>query len=188
MTEALVIPKPVSEAEYLEAEESAAIRHEFVDGTVFAMAGGTRRHNELVGELFLILRSHLPSGCQVYQLEMKLKLLKEKSRKYYYPDLIIACDSKDSSALFVEKPLLLIEILSLTTERTDRIEKLAAYSQIASLQEYLLVSQDVPKIEVFRRSEGWRREEFYREHTISLSSIDLDLAMQDLYQRVGLLP
>jgi Uma2 family endonuclease len=98
---------------------------------------------------------------------------------------MVACEPIKKSRHFIENPILIAEILSPCTERADRIEKLAAYSHIPSLQEYVLVTQDAPKIEVFRRSEGWRREEFYREHTITLASVEMQLPVNELYARIG---
>ena len=185
MSEAFDFRHVLSEEDYLKLEENGAVRHEFVDGIMYAMADVSLPHNELVNELLFRLRSHLPPSCRTFTLDAKVRIEQKKSSLFYYPDLMVACDSIKKGRHYIENPILIAEILSPSTERSDRIEKLAAYSQIPSLQDYVLVAQDVPKIEVFRRSEGWRREEFYREHTITLASVEIQLWVQELYARIG---
>ncbi len=185
MSDALVVPRHVTVEEYLAHEETRQMRHEFVDGVLFGMTGGSDRHNELVGELLFALRSQLPAGCKLYMLDMKLKVKIGKSTRFYYPDVMVSCSSTDRATHFKKQPSLLMEVLSPSTERTDRTEKFNAYTQIPSLQEYLLVAQDVPRIELFRRSEGWQREEHAREHTVTLASVGAEFSVQQLYSRVG---
>ncbi len=177
MSDALVVPRLVTVEEYLAEEEARQMRHEFVDGVLFGMTGGSDKHNELVGELHFVLRSQLPAGCKLYIIDMKLEVKIGKSTRFYYPDIMVACSAKDRASHFREHPSLLVEVLSPSTERTDRTEKFNAYTQIPSLQDYLLVAQDVPRIELFRRSQGWRREDFYREHVITLASVGAEFSV-----------
>ena len=147
-------PELVSIADYLEAERYSPVKHEYVDGHVYAMTGTSKVHNLIVGNLAGILRNHLWGGpCQVYTSDIKV----QAGTRFYYPDVVVTCLPSDDP--YVEtNPLLIIEVLSDSTERIDREEKRLAYQSIATLQEYVLVSQDRRKIQLYRRAgekDGW---------------------------------
>ncbi len=184
MTGALRSPRRWSVAEYLEFEETATERHEFVDGVVYAMLGGSDRHNLITGNLFIALGNHLPDRCQVFEHAMKLRVSIEKSELFFYPDVLVTCSDRDSAQLFRERPILIAEVLSHSTERSDRTDKFAVYKGIAELQEYVLIAQDVPQIEIFRRRNAWRLETYFMDDTITLESVELTLPVVQLYRRV----
>jgi Uma2 family endonuclease len=140
----------LTEEEYLKAEEKSVVRHEYVNGYVFAMSGSTDAHNLISGNIFSAIHAHLRgSQCRPYIHDMKLKIAVAKS--YYYPDVMVSCEPFESKSLFKSGPVLVVEVLSPSTASVDKREKLIAYQHIASLREYLIVYQDRQKVEVYRR-------------------------------------
>ena len=110
----------ISPEEYLEGERFSDIRHEYVDGTVYAMAGASADHNRISGNIFTELSNRLRGGrCEAFMNDMKLKTLAD-SRLFYYPDVFVACDPADNAEYFRERPTVIFEVLSKETERTDR--------------------------------------------------------------------
>ncbi len=175
----------MSPAEYFAFEESAPLKHEYVDGVAYAMAGATDRHNLIAQNLVVALRSVRPAGCQVFISDMKLKVRLTAAEIYYYPDVLLSCAASDRNPLFREQPLLLIEVASPSTERIDRGEKLNAYRQVPSLAEYAIVAQDQPQIEVYRRRAGWVRELLEPDQALTLECIGLTLPISEVYSDVG---
>ena len=184
MSQAVRLPTRLTSAEYLEFEKGSSVRHEFVGGVMYAMVGGTDRHNIIAANLLIALSNHLPDACQVFEQSMKLRIATDSAQDFYYPDLMVSCDASDRESLFREKPSILGEVLSPSSEREDRREKLAAYTQISSLQEYVIVAQDVPQVEIFRRGRSWRPEVFYLEDTMMFESAGLALPVKQIYRRV----
>src|SRR5271156_6653396 len=131
------VPKPVylTVERYLEEEERAALRHEYVDGRIFAMTGATRRHNIIAGNIYSMLRSHVRgSRCRAYVSDVKVHV--ESTNSFYYPDVMVSCDAYDAKAVFTDHPLVIVEVLSRSTAAIDRREKVLAYRKIESLREY----------------------------------------------------
>lgn len=173
--------------DYLNGENSSETRHEFIYGEVFAMSGASDRHNRIATNIGYRIDRHLEnSRCETFIENLKLKA---DMQTFYYPDVMVACDKQPKSAYFREEPILLVEILSPSTERTDRHEKLAVYKNIPTLQEYLIVSQDKIFVEVHRRvsdSENWQTEIYDEiDAEISLGSIDFSLTLAEIYRRVN---
>lgn len=130
---------PITEVDFLEAEKTAGVKHEFVNGYVYAMGGASRRHNLLTSTLFRLLGNHLQgSGCQVYASDMKVRAGGKDDVMFFYPDVMIACShtiEETPKDPYVEKaPKLIIEVLSPGTEQHDRLGKRAAYTQIPTLR------------------------------------------------------
>jgi Uma2 family endonuclease len=142
-------------AEYLELEASSEQRYEFVDGVVYAMAGGTPEHSRLAMALGAELRAALADkGCVVYGSDLKIRI--EATKRTTYADVLIVCGHERFSDIdrnAITNPTVIVEVLSPSTEASDRGEKWRHYQHLASLSEYVLVSQDSPYIEVFRRVE-----------------------------------
>ncbi len=140
----------VTVEEYLGNEEISRIKHEYVDGRLFAKSGTTRRHNTIAGNVFSALRSHvLKSACQAYIADIKVQV--ESANCFYYPDVMVACDGLDSRSVFTKAPVLIVEVLSKSTASIDRREKVSAYRQIPCLQEYLIVHQLKRRIELHQK-------------------------------------
>jgi len=172
-------------AEYLAFEEAAETKHEFVDGQVIAMAGGTLEHSRLQAEVAYQLRRQLEgSECRVLSSDGRVRI--ESTSSARYPDVSVVCGEVERAGDDPEglaNPVLLVEVLSPSTERSDRGEKFAHDKHIASLQEYVLVSQEDPRIEVFRRTDdGWLLNEAGPGETLELRSIDATLDVDALYR------
>jgi Uma2 family endonuclease len=174
----------ISANEYLAREEAGETRHEFVNGVVYAMVGASQPHNVIAGNLFAALHGHLPDRCAVFTSDMKVRIALDRAEHFYYPDVMVCCGPIDRSLHYREDPVLLAEVLSPATERTDRAEKFDTYRGIPALEEYVLVAQDMPRVEIFRRQTDWRRETFAMEDTFRLECVDFAMAVEALYRRV----
>ncbi len=176
----------VSEREYLEAERSSDVRHEYVDGVLFAMGGASREHGLISANLVAAIRPHLRgSGCRVTASDMKVRLA--DGRRYYYPDIVVSCtDRRDEPDRYTEtRPVLIVEILSPTTAATDRREKLLVYQSLPALTDYLIVSQESESAELYTRdAEGWTHAAFSSGETIELGSIGLALGIDSVFEDV----
>ena len=176
----------VSVEDYLAAEEARAIRHEYLGGLVYAMAGETRDHNQIVGNLYVAIRRHLKGKpCQLYMSDIRVNFDLRKDEYYYYPDLVVTCDRRDNDKRFVHHPKLIIEVLSESTERVDKREKFFAYTSMASLEEYVLVEQAAREATVFRRADGWKPTKvFGAKAKLPLKSLKLALPLFTVYEGV----
>jgi Uma2 family endonuclease len=175
---------PITAAEYLEGELRSELRHEFVDGRVYAMSGASRRHNEICLDLAANLQAHLRSGpCRTYIEAVKVQIADDIGEAYYYPDVFVACEPNDDDSHVVQHPKLIIEVLSESTARIDRSDKLTNYKRIPSVEEIVLIEQDWPEILVFRRSEKWKRNLYTQFETIvRLDSIGYAAPLASFYQ------
>ncbi|MEE3715455.1 Uma2 family endonuclease [Tumidithrix elongata RA019] len=176
----------ISYTEYLSYEQESSIKHEFVNGQAFAMAGASETHNVIVGNLIAGIRPHLRgSGCRVFPSDMKLTVAAADNATYY-PDVMVVCDRTDSDPYVKQKPCLLVEVLSQSTALLDRREKLFNYQKLPSLQEYVLVSQSEMQVELYRKdADGkWLVQSLHAGDTLHLGSIDLAIALSEIYEDV----
>ncbi len=180
-----------SESDYLAYEAQSPVRHEYIAGEIFAMTGASIRHNVIALNLASALRTHLKgTPCRALIEGVKLRLRKEQS--YFYPDVMVTCEDRlqelDSQQQIVEAPLVVIEILSPTTEATDRREKLRAYRTLPSLKEYLLVSQEQAQVEIYRRRGdiGWDIITYEPGDTVEIASLEIKLGMDEIYFESGI--
>jgi Uma2 family endonuclease len=174
----------ISFEDYLVFEDTSSVRHELMDGVLYAMAGGTDAHNIIVGNLFLSIAGPLMGTCQTFQGGMKLRIDHRTDSDGYYPDVMVSRSPTDRERLYRKEPVLLIEVLSPSTARLDRGEKRVNYVQIPSLLEYVLVSLDVPKVEIMRRRTAWGTEELYIGDTLELDSVGLKIPLAVIYQTI----
>lgn len=144
--------------EYLRDEVARETKHEYLGGTVHAMAGASRRHNEIASSVFSHLRFRLKGGpCKAYIESVKLHIKTSLAEYFYYPDVMVGCDPADNHEYFLENPSILFEVLSPSTESIDRREKLLAYQTIPSLEHYVIVAQEEPRVEWLRREgNSWK--------------------------------
>lgn len=174
-------------AEYLEWEAKQELRHEYIDGEIVAMTGGSLPHNDIALNLYRALYPHLRErGCRVNVSDAKVQA--RKNSRYFYPDLVVSCDPDDlKSREFIQKPKVIVEVLSPGTANYDRTKKLKYYRQIPSLQEYVLVDSEEIVVEVYRRGEGkmWLYYEYEAGEAISLESIEFECAIELLYEGVS---
>ena len=174
--------RPITVEDYLEGEKASDVRHEYVAGAVHAKAGASGLHNLLTLAFAAGLRQHLRgSPCRVFMSDMKVRV----RDAFYYPDLVVVCGAIDTGAYYQTAPTLVIEILSESTEARDRLEKRLAYQSLESLMEYVLVTQDKMRIEVYRRLEdGWQLETYSYGDRVRFASIHYEAAIEQLYEDV----
>lgn len=177
-----------SVAAYFEGEKISQVKHEFVDGEVYAMAGASDKHHRISANLFKILDSHLEdSKCEPFITDLKLKV---NESTFYYPDVFVACDEKPESSYYRSSPVLIIEVVSPSTRQIDRREKLHAYQQIPSVQEYMIVEQDKVHVELHRRQPNgnwitYFYNESERDDVIEFQSVGLETNIDEIYRRVN---
>jgi Uma2 family endonuclease len=173
-------------ADYLALERDSEVRHEFDAGEILAMSGGTARHSALAARMIIALGNTCAPGCTVFTSDMRVRVV--ATGRATYPDVSMVCgpieyDPEDAARTTITNPALLVEVLSVTTEKGDRGNKWMHYQQISSLQEYILVSQDA-RVEIFRRTLSGSWEYFEaREGNVRLASgpmLDLAVLYADL--------
>ena len=170
--------------EYLKFEEGTPIRHEYVAGEVFAMSGGSRKHALIAGNVFAAFHAHLRgSPCSSFINDFKLHLdVNESKFFFYYPDVMVACEPQADDR-FCTNPRLIVEVLSPSTEHTDRREKASNYRQIPALEEYVLVAQRMAEVTIYRRSEHWSPLILSSlGETAEFRSIELSLPLGQIYE------
>lgn len=183
-------PQPRLTAEdYLQMEEYSSVKHEYIDGQIFAMAGASDAHVTIAGNLFALLRNHLRgSGCRVYISDMKTRF--EELNRFYYPDILVTCDERDrETPNFKRFPALIVEVLSESTEAFDRGDKFTDYQTLDSLQEYVLISPKRQRIECFRRTpEGlWLLQSYTPiQQSFQLKSVGFEGEIDQIYEDVPL--
>ena len=180
--------RKISPAEYLEAERAAETKSEYYAGQVFAMTGASLAHNWIVASLIRVLGRQLEgTRCGVLPSDMRLHIV--ATGLYTYPDVTIVCGAPelgDEHRDTLLNPTVLIEVLSPSTESYDRGHKAEHYRQIPSLQEYLIVRQDAPRIERYRRlgeREWTLTEAIGLEESVQLASVPCSLALGEVYDR-----
>ena len=179
----------ISPAEYLAGEREAEIRHEYFAGEVFAMAGASREHNLIATNIVRLLGNQLlDKSCSVFASDMKVKV--KKKEKYSYPDIVVVCEQEeyeDEHNDVLLNPVVLIEILSDSTEAYDRGDKFSHYQGISSFTEYILVSQYTFKMERFSRqpNNSWLYTIYQSEEDIlSVEALKCSLPLAEVYRKV----
>jgi Uma2 family endonuclease len=167
--------------EFLEFETQSLERHEFVDGNLFIMAGGTDRQNHVVGELYILLKPAARAiGLRTYMSDV---LIRTPNDVGYYPDLYIARDNPGDTSRIKREPVIIFEVLSESTEIFDRSEKWLNYQSIPSLEQYVLLSQTTSFAEIYSRNNdgSWRYQSFSGDVLLHFSSLGFDLSLAALY-------
>jgi Uma2 family endonuclease len=172
--------------DYLSSERAGEVRHEYIGGALHAMAGTSRDHNRIAGNIFAALHGHLRGKpCIAFIADVKVRLQIARTEIFYYPDVVVACDPHDTDRFFTSYPRVVVEVLSPDTERIDRREKFLSYTQIETVEEYVLVAQDRMEVTLFRRSADWQPEVLRQpqEH-LRLASIEFGLPLRLVYEGV----
>ena len=175
--------------EYLAFEEQSPIRYEYVDGSIYAMTGASKNHARITKNFGYWFEGHLMgSKCEPYMTEVKVRA---RSTRYYYPDVIVTCEAAaedPEDPYLIAQPILLVEVLSPSTQRTDKVEKFNTYQQIPGLLEYVIVAQEEMKVEIYRHRKAgdvWQGEVFTEPtEQVTFESIGLSLSLADIYRRV----
>lgn len=171
--------------DYLKGERDVNTRSEYVDGEIYAMAGASETHNTIAHTLGSAIDNVLKETCRVWQSDMKVVGKTRDNKPFaYYPDIMAACGENTGDLYYRTNPILIVEVLSGSTKRIDLKEKFDNYSQIPSLLEYVVVSQETPYLRVYRRRTNWQLEPYYAEDTLILESVGLEIVVHHIYRRV----
>jgi Uma2 family endonuclease len=172
--------------EYFAWEEQQLERHEYMDGEVYAMSGGTVTHSQIASNFNRLLGNHLRgSGCKTLNSDCRVKIF--GMDKYVYPDTSVTCDDRDKTTTqYIAYPCLIIEVLSSSTEAYDRGHKFKLYRRNPSLQEYVLVSAETIDIELFRRTDpdNWQIINYQAGDTIELKSVNMTFPIEQVYEDI----
>lgn len=173
--------------DYLAWEELQDQKHEFIKGEVFAMGGARREHVVVSLNIASLLKQHLRgTPCQTFIADMKLRV--EQEDAFYYPDVMVSCDKNDQKAeQYLSNPILIVEVLSDSTEAYDRGAKFAAYRHIPSLKEYVLVDIKTQRLDCFRRTEhnDWLLHVVDTQENCNFISVELSAPMVDIFEDVA---
>jgi Uma2 family endonuclease len=172
--------------EYFAWEEQQLERHEYLDGEVYAMSGGTQNHSDIAMNFGAMLKAHLKgSGCKTFNSDLKIKIF--ESNKYTYPDLSVTCDDRDKTTpQYISYPCLIVEVLSPSTEAYDRGNKFKMYRRNPTLIDYVLVESDRMAIDLYRKDEAgnWYILNYEAGESIELKSIGLTFPIDRVYEDV----
>ncbi|GEM85029.1 Uma2 family endonuclease [Meiothermus hypogaeus] len=175
-------PRPLrlSKEEWLELEKQTDQRYEYLDGFVYAMAGESKRHNEIVLNIADALRAKAKSRGCAFQVQ-NVRTWIAKLNRYYYPDVVVSC-AEESHSHEIHQPCLIVEVLSSSTIERDRREKLDAYFKIPTLITYLLVSQAERRVEIFQKTQ-WNLwwSELVNEGTLEIPCLEASLSLAQIY-------
>lgn len=175
--------------DYLSVEEMSAVRHEFLDGEIFAMAGGTPEHAALSAAAVLVLGRRLEGrSCRPYSADLRIRVVATGLATYADAAVICGDPIRDpASPTHVTNPIVLVEVLGKSTEAYDRGEKREHYQQIASLREYMRVAQDRRETEVYARPPGgaWQRSVHRAAQIVDLPSLGIPFTVDELYSAAG---
>jgi Uma2 family endonuclease len=172
---------PISVKEYLASELNAETKHELIDGHVYAMVGTNRNHQRIAINILTEFKNHLKNQpCEPLGSDMKVKV----GSNFFYPDVIVDSDFDESEPYFTDTPVIIVEVLSKSTRRKDRLTKLSNYITIPSLQEYVMIEQDCVDIDVLRQKDGWFSKHYYLGDDVNFASIDLTTTVESIYERV----
>jgi len=178
--------KKLSWEDYLVREAVSDVRHEYLNGEMYAMAGGSRNHNRITLNIASELRSALEGKpCEPFMVDMKLHIELGMDEVGYYPDVMVSCDPTDDDTHYIENPTVIFEVLSKSTQRIDTREKLLAYQAVPKLAVYVMLHQDQMRAIVHRRSNQWWPEITEgADAVLTLDEIGVHLPLQRLYRRV----
>ncbi|MEY3219168.1 MAG: hypothetical protein RIT27_525 [Pseudomonadota bacterium] len=174
----------MSESAYLAFEKVSKIKHEYVCGRIFTMAGTSKKHNKIALNVgFQCRQAARNTNCEVYIADIKLKI--EHRESYYYPDVMVSCE-EEKDAYFLEKPCILVEVTSKSTETIDRREKLSSYKSIESLQTYLIISQETMFVEAYQRyQQTWMITHYTQPNElIELLCLNTNISLEEIYESV----
>ena len=176
----------ISVEDYLESEKISPVKYEFVYGEVYAMAGTSDNHNRIVNEIVARLVFHLrDSRCEPFSGEIKVRV---SPNVYYYPDVLVSCEESPENPYFRNEPILIVEVLSPSTQVIDRREKLLFYQQMPSVQEYAVIEQEKMHVEIHRRQPDGRWITYYfnqnAEEEVEFQSVELIMTLGEIYRRV----
>lgn len=181
-------PRPVTSDEYLALARAAETKSEYIDGRIYATSGTSWRHNVIIGNVYMALRSQFRGRpCNAYSIDMRVRV--SETGMYTYPDVVALCGSprfEDAHVDTLLNPTVIVEVLSPSTERYDRGVKFEHYRRLDSLHEYVLVAQDRVAVEHYlRRGTQWLLTAYASlDEALALPTLDVEIPLADVYERV----
>jgi Uma2 family endonuclease len=183
--------RQISVEHYLAGELNSQVKHEYLGGFVYAMAGARNTHNLIASNVLGVLHARLRGKrCRPYNSDTKIRVKLPTHMRFYYPDASVICESNPGEDSFQDRPVVIAEVLSRNTRRIDQGEKKDAYLTIPTLCAYLLIEQDCPGVSVYRRTEQGFVLETYADMqaVIPLPEIETELSLAEIYERVEFVP
>jgi len=176
----------ITEDEYLQGELISETKHEYIDGYVYAMTGATTKHNLISKNVLYGLENSLrekKSPCDVFPSDMKVKI-SDATTSFFYPDVMVVCEQNKGDDYYQTSPAIIVEVLSKSTRKKDLASKRLYYFNIPSLEEYVVIEQDICQVIVFRKNDGWKSTFYFLGDEIRFDSIDTTLSVEDFYYHV----
>lgn len=180
-------PEIFTVEEYLALEETSSLRHEYAAGQLYSMSEPLKRHQLIAGNIFAAVHAHLrDKPCRPYMEKIRVNIKAQGADYFYYPDIVVGCgETLDDKQEPIDEYRLAIEVMSRSTERTDRREKAFVYRELPSIQEIVLISQKPALVTVYRRTEDWAAVVLDSlEQALELQSINLALRLHQIYEKV----
>ncbi|MDP3007997.1 MAG: Uma2 family endonuclease [Methylococcales bacterium] len=172
----------ITVADYLQSELTSETKHEYLEGQLYAMAGASKNHQRIISNLVRVFSGHLRNTpCDTFTSDIKVRI---GDLAFFYPDIIVACEDNTDNNYYTESPVIIVEVLSKSTRRKDETTKRRLYQTMPSLQEYVLIEQDIVDIEICRRSQSWQSEHYFMGDEIIFAAIDLTMSVNEIYERV----
>lgn len=171
----------MTEAEYLTSELTSEFKREYIKGEVYAMGGAGYNHNCISANIGRKFGNHLEGiPCVAFIADMKVKA----GENYFYPDVVVECGTMQGDTYFLTSPVIIVEVLSSATRKIDTTEKLKQYIKLPSLQEYVLIEQDIVSIQVLRKDKWGPPAYYFLGDLVTFESIGLTLTVEEIYDRV----
>jgi Uma2 family endonuclease len=169
---------PMTEEAYFQLEADSGIRHEYIDGQVYAMVGSALNHNRIAMNVAREFGNHLKdTPCETFSADIKVRV----GSDYVYPDVVVDCHATDNMLV---SPVIIVEVLSKSTRKKDTTQKLIRYINLPSLQEYVLIEQDIVSVQVLRRTNAWQPDYYYLGDSVTFDAIGVTLTVDSIYERV----
>lgn len=174
-------PEPeiaMTQEAYFQLEAASDVRYEFIGGQIYAMGGSALNHNRIAMNVAVGFSNHLRgTSCETFSADMKVQV----GNDYVYPDVVVDCHATGN---LLVSPIIIVEVLSKSTRKKDTTQKLIRYINLPSLQEYVLVEQDIVSVQVFRRIKAWQPDYYYLGDSVTFDAIGVTLTVDSIYERV----
>ena len=171
----------LSAEDYLRRELSTEIKHQLIDGEIYAMGGASENHNLLALNVATEFKNRLKGRpCRTFMADMKLRVAED----FFYPDVMVVCQEDNEHAYYKTSPTVIVEVLSKTTRKFDQSQKRLRCQSLPTLEEYLLVEQDKGEIQVFSRKDGWQSIYYYLGDEIVFACLDIAVPVEAIYDQV----
>ena len=171
----------IGEEDYLRHELFSEIKHQLIDGEIYAMGGASENHNLLALNIASEFKNRLQGKpCRTFMADMKLKVAED----FFYPDVMVVCAEDKESEYYKTAPVVIVEVLSKSTRKFDQTQKRLRCQSIPTLEQYLLIEQDKGEIQLFSRKHGWQSFYYYLGDTIHFAAWDISIAVEAIYAQV----